>query len=455
MERSKLNINKERLERNLYELGKIGRNEHGGIDRALGSKEDLLAREWLRAYWEGKMGLKVRHDAIANMWVLYDSRLQENTIGMTSENTKENTTGMTSENTTKNTKESSSGEYNPLPPIVIGSHHDAVPDGGMYDGALGVLGATEIVETLMEAGVKLNHPIEIVSFTGEEPNPYNVSTLGSKVLSGRLVREDLEKLTSYIDGSPLSECISAAGGDIERAEEALIKPGEIDSFIELHIEQGRRLFDRGLTSASVNCITGIYRENITVHGEANHAGTTVMGNRHDAFLAAGEFALGYEKIIKEEHRDDVVGTIGYVKVSPNAASIIPGSVELILELRCCSEEIRQRVKAKVYVLTEEIDEKRGVTIERKLNLDQKEMPMDPEVIAAIDQGIAIMGQEPVTLVSMAGHDAANMARVTRSAMIFVQSINGKSHCPEEDTDIDRIEETVNAMLQAVLILDEK
>ena len=443
MDKMKLKINKERLERNLYELGKIGRNEHGGIDRALGSKEDLLAREWLRAYWEDKMGLKVRHDAIANMWVLYDSKLQENT------------TGKPSENTNENTKEGSLGECQPLPPIVIGSHHDAVPDGGMYDGALGVLGATEIVETLMEAGVKLNHPIEIVSFTGEEPNPYHVSTLGSKVLSGRLVREDLEMLTSYIDGSPLSECISAAGGDIEKAEEALIKPGEIDSFIELHIEQGRRLFDRGLTSASVNCITGIYRENITVHGEANHAGTTVMDNRHDAFLAAGEFALGYEKIIKEEHRDDVVGTIGYVKVSPNAASIIPGSVELILELRCCSEEIRQRVKARVGVLTKEIEEKRGVTIERKLNLDQKEMPMDPEVIAAIDQGIAIMGQEPVTLVSMAGHDAANMARVTRSAMIFVQSINGKSHCPQEATDIDRIEETVNAMLQAVLILDDK
>ena len=443
MDKMKLKINKERLERNLYELGKIGRNEHGGIDRALGSKEDLLAREWLRAYWEDKMGLKVRHDAIANMWVLYDSKLQENT------------TGKPSENTNENTKEGSLGECQPLPPIVIGSHHDAVPDGGMYDGALGVLGATEIVETLMEAGVKLNHPIEIVSFTGEEPNPYNVSTLGSKVLSGRLVREDLEMLTSYIDGSPLSECISAAGGDIEKAEEALIKPGEIDSFIELHIEQGRRLFDRGLTSASVNCITGIYRENITVHGEANHAGTTVMDNRHDAFLAAGEFALGYEKIIKEEHRDDVVGTIGYVKVLPNAASIIPGRVELILELRCCSEEIRQRVKARVGVLTKEIDEKRGVTIERKLNLDQKEMPMDPEVIAAIDQGIAIMGQEPVTLVSMAGHDAANMARVTRSAMIFVQSINGKSHCPQEATDIDRIEETVNAMLQAVLILDDK
>ena len=179
----KLKINKERLERNLYELGKIGRNEHGGIDRALGSKEDLLAREWLRAYWEDKMGLKVRHDAIANMWVLYDSKLQENT------------TGKPSGNTNENTKEGSSGEYQPLPPIVIGSHHDAVPDGGMYDG----------------------------------------------------------------------------------------------------------------------------------------------------FLAAGEFALGYEKIIKEEHRDDVVGTIGYVKVLPNAASIIPGSVELILELRCCSEIVNRQL----------------------------------------------------------------------------------------------------------------
>ena len=142
-----LRINKARLEKNLFELAKIGKNEHGGIDRALGSDADYEARKWLQDYWEKKLGIPARLDAIANMWVKRPGTED-------------------------------------LVPIVIGSHHDAVPDGGMYDGALGVLGATEILQTMIENHIQTRHPIEVVSFTGEEPNPYNVSTLGSKVLSG-------------------------------------------------------------------------------------------------------------------------------------------------------------------------------------------------------------------------------------------------------------------------------
>lgn len=413
-----LAINKSRLEKNLVSLGKIGRNSDNGIDRALGSETDLEARRWLINYWEKQLKLSVRHDAIANMWIKKDGTED-------------------------------------LAPIVIGSHHDAVPNGGMYDGALGVLGATEILQSFIESGIKTRHPIEVVSFTGEEPNPYNVSTLGSKVLSGRLKREDLEKLTSYIDGSSLADCIKKVGGDIERADDILIKPGEKSAFIELHIEQGKRLYSRGLASSSVNCITGIYRENITVIGEANHAGTTIMQDRHDALLAMSEFALRYEEIVKKENREDVVGTIGYAKVNPNAASIIPGAVEIILELRCCDEEIRQRIRSGIDEIARDIEKKRGVVIDRKLNLDQKEMIMDRQVVEAINKGISIIGQEPLELVSMAGHDAANMQRVTKSAMIFVQSIDGKSHCPQEKTDINKIEETVNAMMKAVLILDKE
>ncbi len=413
-----LKINKGRLEKNLFELAQIGKNEHGGIDRALGSEEDFKARKWLMNYWEKELGIDTRLDAIANMWVRRAGTEK-------------------------------------LSPIVIGSHHDAVPDGGMYDGALGVLGATEILQTLAENHIQTRHPIEVVSFTGEEPNPYDVSTLGSKVLSGRLVTEDLRSLTSYIDGSSLAECIKHLGGNIEDAEAARIYAGDISAFIELHIEQGKRLYDKNLTSAAVNCITGIYRENITVYGEANHAGTTIMQDRHDAFLAASEFALAYEKLIRKENRDDVVGTIGYVKVYPNAASIIPGSAELILELRCCDEGIRQRVRAGIAKIVPEIEEKRGVRIERRLNLDQKEIMMERTIVDAVKRGIEMEGQEPLELVSMAGHDAANMQRVTDSAMIFVQSIDGRSHCPQERTDINRIEDTVNAMLHAVLILDKE
>lgn len=419
-------INIERLEKNLFELRKIGLNENGGIDRALGSGEDLKARKWLIDYWKKELSIDPRIDAIGNMWV-----------------------------EKKGTED--------LKPIVIGSHHDAVPDGGMYDGALGVLSATEILKTLIEKGVKTRHPIVVVSFTGEEPNPYNVSTLGSKVLSGRLIKDDLKKLISNVDGSPLEEYIKKVGGDINKADEARLKQDEIRAFIELHIEQGKRLFVRKLSSAAVNCIVGIYRENISIIGEANHAGTTLMGDRHDAFLAASEFALGFEKIIKEENADDVVGTVGYCKVKPNAANIIAGKVDLILELRCCKEEIRTRIKEKVSLLTAEIIKTRKVKIERIVNLDQKEMPLSREVIDAVKYGIkkvepeetALTGNEALEYVSMAGHDAANMQRVTKSAMIFVQSIDGKSHCPEEKTDIHCIEKTVNAMYEAVLKLDKE
>lgn len=413
-----MSINIRRLEENLHALSQIGRNEQGGIDRALGSETDRKARKWLIDYWQRELGLDVRIDAIANMWVRRPGKLN-------------------------------------LSPIVIGSHHDAVPNGGMYDGALGVLLATEIVQFLVENQIETRHPIEIVSFTGEEPNPFNVSTLGSKVLCGRLKREDLLALRNIEDGSTLQSCILQIGGDITKADEALIRPNDIRAFIECHIEQGRRLYDRKKAVAAVSEIIGIYRENVKVTGEANHAGTTLMNDRHDALLAASEFCLTFEKLIKELNSDEIVGTIGYLNVFPNSANIIPGEVALTLEIRTCDPKVKESIVKQLEKETIQIEEKRGVQIERKINLDQREMPMDQEVIKAVEESIREIGEEEIKLVSMAGHDAANMARVTKSGMIFVQSIDGKSHCPEEKTSIREIEKVGSAMLKAVLKLDKE
>jgi N-carbamoyl-L-amino-acid hydrolase len=413
-----MKINNERLEKNLFDLSKIGKNEQGGIDRALSSDADQDARKWLIHYWEQQLHFPVRIDAIANMWVR---------------------------------KEGSEK----LPPLVIGSHHDAVPNGGMYDGALGVLAATEILETLLEHNFQTRHPIEIVSFTGEEPNPFNVSTLGSKVLSGRLIKEDLSKLFSIEDGSSLKDCIAKIGGNIEKADEILLKPNDIRAFIELHIEQGKRLFVKKQSSATVSCITGIYRENITIEGDANHGGTTIMSDRQDALLAACEFNLAFEELLKKENNPEVVGTIGYLTVSPNAVSIIPGKVELVLEIRTCEADIRKKITKALDEVTDKIETKRNVKIVRKMNLNQPHMPMDIDVMGAITRGIKSMGEPKTEYVSMAGHDAANMQRVTKSGMIFVQSTDGKSHCPSEFSEIKDINKTVNAMLEALLILDEE
>lgn len=413
-----MEINVKRLEENLAELAKIGRNAQGGIDRALGDATDREAREWLCRYWKENLGLQAATDGIANLWL-----------------------------------EQPGTEA--LAPLAIGSHHDAVPNGGMYDGALGVLMATEIMQTLQEAGVKTRHPLRLVSFTGEEPNPFNVSTLGSKVACGRLKKADLEKLYHRDTGKPLQETLLQIGGDLERVDEALIKPGQIAAFLECHVELGRRLFDKGIACSGVDTIIGIYRENVVIEGDANHAGTTVMRDRQDALLAASELMLAFERIVKEENSDDVVGTCGYISVSPNEANIIPGRVELTLELRTSGDAVKERVVRALDAPQQEIMQRRRVKIERNVNLDQPAMPLDQVVRDAVADGVRAVGEPFEELVSMAGHDAANMARVTRSGMIFAQSIDGKGHCPYERTDIRDIEKTANAMLAAVLKLDKE
>lgn len=413
-----LTINRSRLQANLLELSAIGKNQQGGIDRWLGSEADSSARRWLRDYWEHHTSTEFHTDAIANLWAKSKGML-------------------------------------PLAPLVIGSHHDTVPNGGMYDGALGVLMATEILQTLQESGKKLRHPLWVVSLTAEEPNPFNVSTLGSKVLGGVLKYKDLKDVTHMQTGQTLADAICRIGGNLEEIDSLQIGQGQIAAFLECHIEQGRRLADQKLPSAAVCSITGIYREIITVTGIANHAGTTVMRDRQDALCAASEVVLLAETSAAALHSDEAVATVGFLQIKPNSTNIIPSSAEMILEMRT-SDPVKKEEFLKLFTQgINRITESRKLSIQRKTILDQPPMPMNPTVIKAVEQGIEQGGQPVVQLVSMAGHDAAHMARVTRSGMIFTQSVNGKSHCADEAATMDDIEYTANAMLSALLTLDEE
>ena len=413
-----MEINLQRLLNNMENMSHIGRNQQGGIDRALGSEAEAQCRIWLTHYWTEHLRLPIKTDSIANLWVIQEGREE-------------------------------------LPPLVIGSHHDTVTNGGSLDGALGVLLATEILETLLEQKLQCRHPIQVVSFTGEEPNPFQVSTLGSKVLSGRLNKEQLFRLINQEDGSRLQNCMLLIGGNLELSEEDLILPGTVAAFIECHIEQGRRLIDRKRSVASVSTIIGIYRENIQVIGEANHAGTTVMKDRHDALLAAGELNLTYESILKSLNSSEVVGTIGYFSVYPNSVNIIPGKVDMTLELRTVSNEIKESIIHQLDQEVATIEKSRGVRIVRTMNLDQPAIRMDATVKAAINRGMEQIGEEVIELISLAGHDAANLQRVTKAGMIFLPSIDGKSHCPEENTDPQDIKKAGQVMLQAILTLDKE
>ena len=408
-----MEIDTKRLHARLEQLARFGCNDRGGIDRSVGSRADREARAWLTEQWK-QAGLTVRTDAIANLWARAPGP-----VGA---------------------------------PIVLGSHHDAVPDGGRFDGALGVLLATEVVQTLQESGIPMRHPLEVVSFTAEEPNPFGLSTLGSRAITGKLTAAQVGAACDE-NGRCLTDVIAELGGDVTALVSQKLRPGVKAAYLEPHIEQGRNLYDAGLAVASVDRITGIYREYITVEGEANHAGTTTMPRRHDALLAAGELALALETTVSEQNRCDVVGTVGKFNVFPNAANIIPGQVELILELRTPDRALRTEILEAFTARIAEIEAKRGIHFVRQVNLDQAEVILDPVVTTAIAKGCKTVQNQEVTLVSMAGHDAVHMSGICPAGMLFIQSVAGISHSRKELTHDPEIDAAAQALMQAVIELD--
>lgn len=411
-------INKERIKKNLDFLAQYGLNENGGIDRAISSKADMESRKWILEKWEKELSAEIKIDAIANLWATVDG----------------------SEN---------------LKPIVLGSHHDAVPNGGIYDGALGVLLATEVVQVLIENKYKLRHPVKLVSFSAEEPNVFNISTMGSRSITGKISLKDIENSNDPIRNISLRDAIKDIGGDIDKLKDSQLKAGDMSAFIECHIEQGRILYDKGLSVGVVSKIIGIYREIITIKGEANHAGTTLMKHRHDALLAASELSLALEEIIKSIDRNDVVGTVGKLNIYPNSTNIIPEKAELIVEIRTPNEKIREQMINEFSRRIENIQNERQIELERRVILKQAEVNMDKTVMNALSKGIKKASQPNIELVSMAGHDTVHMSNIGKSGMLFVQSINGKSHCAEEKTNIEDIEIAGNVLLNAVLMLDKE
>jgi N-carbamoyl-L-amino-acid hydrolase len=413
-----LAVNKSRIHARLKALSSFGKNVVGGIDRNFGSTADLSARKHLISLLEAEIGAAVRVDPAANIWA---------GINGTSS----------------------------LPAIAVGSHHDTVLNGGMYDGALGIILAMEVLQIIKENHVPLRHPLSMVSFTAEEPNPFNLSTFGSRMATGKLNPDKLLGVEDTIHHISLSAALAKAGGSITALAAARLQPDALSAFIECHIEQGKRLENRGIALAVVSHITGIYRETIRICGEANHAGTTLMNDRHDALLAAAEFCLAFEKVLKEIRRDDTVGTIGQLAIFPNAVNIIPGETALTMEIRTPDRAVTTTILDRLTNYIVPIETARGVRIERSILLDQASVTLDKTVMSAMENTIETMSESYLTLTSMAGHDATHLAGITRSGMLFVRSIDGKSHCPDENSHIEDIEKAGNVLLNTILLLDKE
>ncbi|PSR24905.1 N-carbamoyl-L-amino-acid hydrolase [Sulfobacillus thermosulfidooxidans DSM 9293] len=383
-----------RLQRRLDALAAIGRDDTGGITRPFGSAAERAARQWFLGEAE-KAGLVTRTDPAGNLWALFPGAS--------------------------------------LDIVAVGSHLDTVVHGGAYDGALGVLLGLEALQTLQEEGYRPHHTLAVLALTGEEPNPFRLSTLGSRLLTGILSWDTVLEVTDET-GYSVREALHQAGAP------ALHDPGvhmpHLKGFFEPHIEQGPRLHEAGLPVGVVSTITGITRQLITLTGEQNHAGTTPYVARRDAVQGFAQAMVLFQEL-SQQFVDRAVGTVGYVRVFPNSINIVPSRVEFMVEWRAPQLEILAEVTSTFWQRLQALGSRLHLSLTREIILDQAPSPMDEAVQALLHGVIEEMGVPHPTMVSWAGHDAAHLAKRVPTGMLFVRS-NGYSHCPDESANTEDI-----------------
>ena len=319
-------------------------------------------------------------------------------------------------------------------PVAAGSHLDSVPEGGIFDGPLGVYGALEAVRTLQAADLDrdLERPIEVVSFTEEEGTRFG-PLLGSAVAAGERSPESALEATAD-DGTVLDEALDAIG----YRGAGVVDAAAWDAWLELHIEQGRRLERAAVPVGIVSAITGIRHFDVHIEGEANHAGTTPMGDRTDPLPAAAELVLAVEDAATEllAESDSVVGTVGNLEVSPNATNVVPGATALGIDVRDVTRSTMAAVRERIEDCLERLERDRGVETALTETVAIDPVPMATRCQEALGRGADRDGIDAPTLHSGAGHDSMHVAGVTDAGMLFARSEAGISHNPAEWTDWD-------------------
>lgn len=400
--------NGKRLNDHLLALSEFGKNPQGGVSRMGYTEADRQAREYAMNLMRAAK-LDVSIDAAGNI------------VGR-----RPGTDAM-------------------LPPLVIGSHIDSVPQGGNYDGDVGSLGAIEAAQALAEHDVMLRHPLEVIIFQYEEGG-----LTGSRALSGELTEQNLDVVST--SGKTIREGIAFIGGNPERIEGVRRKKGDVAAYVELHIEQGGVLDREKIDIGIVEGIVGIRDWDVTIDGVANHAGTTPMNQRRDALLAAAKFIQAVNRIVTAKPGQQV-GTVGRIQASPGAPNVIPGRVVLSLELRDLDaakiESLHLALRA----------ESRRISTDTNTQFSFREWntnlpaPTHPQIRRVIAGAAKELGLSSKMMPSGAGHDAQSMARLAPIGMIFVPSVGGISHSPKEFSRPDDIENGANVLLRTVIELD--
>jgi ureidoglycolate amidohydrolase len=391
-------------------LAGFSESQPPGITRVVFSKADLDARAWLKELF-ADAGLTVREDAVGNTFATW--------IG---------------------TKPS-------LPAVATGSHIDAIPSSGKYDGTVGVLGGLQAIRLLRESGFAPRRSIELILFTSEEPTRFGIGCLGSRLLSGSLSAEKAAALRDG-EGRSLDEVRTEAGfrGELSGVQ---LTPSVYSSFLELHIEQGPLLEREGVAIGIVEAIAAPATLRVRIDGEGGHAGAVLMRGRRDAFLAAAEIALAAEREALSTGATDTVATAGVCRIHPGAVNSIPSNAVLEIDVRDIEVARRDGVLRRIRQACERTAEQRRVTIAVDvLNADDPATSA-PHVLSAIQEACVEGEHSYRRMVSRAYHDSSFMARIAPAAMIFIPCRNGVSHRPDEYSSPEAIAAGVDVLARAL------
>ena len=409
----KIEVDQPKLLSEIEALAAISEAEAPAVTRIVFTPTDLKARVWLKVRCQ-EAGLTIREDAVGNTfarWIGSDSK---------------------------------------LPAVGTGSHIDAIPNAGKYDGVVGVLGALEAIRALQRSGFHPRHSIELLMFTAEEPTRFGIGCIGSRLLSGTLSLEAARKLKDS-DGNSLDEVREKAG--FAAPLEAINLPTSYyKAFVELHIEQGPRLEREQIPLGVVTSIAAPASLNITIEGSGGHAGGVLMPDRRDALCAAAELILAIENSARASGAVDTVATVGICEVFPGAVNSIPSRVHLTADIRDTDLKRRDEVMQKIETATQAIAAHRGVAIHSELLNADAPAQCAPAVIEALSQSCRKHNFNFLPMVSRAYHDSLFMSRIAPTAMLFIPCRHGYSHRPDEYASPEDIVRGTTVLAETLAVL---
>ncbi|MCB0488174.1 MAG: M20 family metallo-hydrolase [Cyclobacteriaceae bacterium] len=402
-------IKSQRLQSRLMEMARFGGLSSGGVKRLTLTEEDKGARNLLRK-WMNDLGLEVHVDEIGNMFGILSGKNKDRFIG-------------------------------------TGSHLDSVPTGGKYDGPLGVLAALEVAETIVEHKIQLNHSLVVANYTNEEGVRFFPDMMGS------LAHVNPNKISEYLSAKDEKGItVKEAAADI--GYNGKMKCGAIryNAFVELHIEQGPILEQKGIDIGVVKGVQAILWIKLTIEGKSGHAGTTPIAARKDTFYAFSRLS-NYARQLCSEIPGQLI-TIGSIELSPNAINVIPEKVIATLDIRNPSDEHLADAIQKVHEFIAKDDSFQNLKVSEEVLVDVPAVRFDQRVTSSISRSCQSLGYSEMDMFSGAGHDAQILATRYPAAMVFIPSKDGISHAVDEYSSPELIEKGANVLLQAILHLDQ-